>query len=70
MVAALGRVAGPEAVARIRFEPDAAIARIVGGWPGAWEMSRAEALGFAGDADFDSVIRAFVEEQASSRSQD
>jgi nucleoside-diphosphate-sugar epimerase len=70
MVAALGRVAGPEAVARIRFEPDAAIAGIVGGWPGAWRTSRAKALGFQGDADFDSVIRAYVEEQASSRSQD
>jgi nucleoside-diphosphate-sugar epimerase len=63
MLAALGRAAGPDAVARIRFEPDAAIARIVGGWPGAWDTSRAEALGFAGDADFDSVIRAYIEDQ-------
>jgi nucleoside-diphosphate-sugar epimerase len=63
MVAALGRVAGPETVARIRFEPDAAIAGIVGGWPGAWWTSRAKALGFQGDADFDSVIRAYIEDQ-------
>ena len=63
MVAALGRAAGPEAVARIHFEPDANIIRIVGGWPGAWDTSRAMALGFFGDADFDSVIRAYVKGQ-------
>jgi nucleoside-diphosphate-sugar epimerase len=63
MIAALSRVAGPETVARIRFEPDDAIARIVGGWPGAWETSRAEELGFAGDADVDSVIRAYLADE-------
>jgi nucleoside-diphosphate-sugar epimerase len=67
MVAALARVAGPEAVARIRFEPDANISRIVGGWPDAWDTTRAMALGFSGDADFDSVIRAYVKDQQNNK---
>ena len=36
MVAALGRVAGPEAVRHIRWQPDPAIERIVASWPAAW----------------------------------
>ena len=63
MIAALGRIAGPDAVARIRHEPDATITRIVGGWPGAWDTFRAEAMGFRGDADFDSVIQAHITDQ-------
>jgi nucleoside-diphosphate-sugar epimerase len=62
MIAALGRVAGPEVAARVRFERDPAIERIVASWPGAWDESRARRLGFAGDADFDAVVRAYVED--------
>ncbi len=61
MVAALARVAG-EAAARVRWEEDAAITRIVGSWPGAWNTSRAEALGLSGDQDFDAIVRAYVED--------
>ncbi len=61
MVAALGRVAGPEPVARITFSPDPAIERIVQSWPGAWDTARAAAMGFSGDPDFEAVIRSFME---------
>ena len=62
MVAALERVAGPEVARRVRWERDPALDRIVSSWPGAWDTRRAEALGFRGDADFDSIIRAYIED--------
>lgn len=62
MVAALARVAGPEVAARVRWEPDATITRIVGSWPGAWDVRRAQALGLAGDEDFDGIVRAYIED--------
>jgi nucleoside-diphosphate-sugar epimerase len=60
---ALRRVAGDEAVARIRHEPDETIMRIVAGWPRAFEAGRARALGFRADADFDEIIRVHVEDE-------
>ena len=60
MIAALGRVAGPEAVARIRRQPDATIRGIVAGWPRRFDATRAAALGFTADTDFDDVIRAHI----------
>lgn len=67
MVAALQRVAGAEAAARVRWERDEATNRIVASWPGAWDTRRAEVLGFSGDADFDSIIRAYIEDELSPR---
>jgi nucleoside-diphosphate-sugar epimerase len=63
MVAALGRVAGDDAVGRIRWEPDATVERIVGSWPAAWDASRARSLGFDGDADFDAIVRSHIEDE-------
>jgi nucleoside-diphosphate-sugar epimerase len=57
MVDALGRVAGPEPVSRIRWEREPRIERIVSTWPGAWDDSRARALGFPADSSYDDVIR-------------
>ncbi|SFU56940.1 D-erythronate dehydrogenase [Pseudoduganella namucuonensis] len=62
MVAALERAAGRAAVARIRYEPDPAVERIVRGWPAAWDASRALELGFEADADFDAIVRAYMED--------
>jgi nucleoside-diphosphate-sugar epimerase len=62
MVAALERVAGKDVVNRIRWARDPAIERIVGSWPGAWDTTRARALGFTGDADFDSIVRAYIDD--------
>jgi nucleoside-diphosphate-sugar epimerase len=63
MIAALRRVAGAEAAARVRFERDPLVERIVASWPGAWDSERARRLGFTGDADFDAVVRAYVEDE-------
>lgn len=62
MAAALGRVAGPEAVALLDRTPDPAIQRIVKSWPGRFEFERAARLGLRADADFDSIIRDYVRE--------
>ena len=64
MVAALETVAGPEPVARISFAPDPAVERIVNSWPAAWDVTRAKALGLTADADFESIVRAYIEETA------
>lgn len=63
MVAALEKVAGPEPVSRIVFARDPAIERIVNSWPGAWDVTRAQALGLAADADFESIISAYIEDE-------
>jgi len=68
MLAALETVAGPDAVARVRFEPDATIARIVTSWPGAFDVTRAQALGFRGDGDFTSIVRAYLAETSPAKS--
>jgi nucleoside-diphosphate-sugar epimerase len=60
---ALREVAGEEAVSRIRREPDAAIARIVAGWPGRFDPRRAHALGFRAETSFDELIRVYVEDE-------
>jgi len=62
-IAALERVAGAKATRLIRREPDAAIAAMVAGWPQAFEASRARALGFTADKDFDAIVRAHIEDE-------
>jgi nucleoside-diphosphate-sugar epimerase len=63
MIAALNRVAGPEVVARIRRQRDERIARMMSGWPGASDNTRAKEMGFPADENFDDVIRDFIEEE-------
>jgi len=60
MLAALARVCGAEVAARVRLQPDPAIAAIVNSWPGNFDAGYAKSLGFTADADFDGVIRAFL----------
>lgn len=62
-IAALGRVAGPKATALIRRQPDETIARIVAGWPQAFDASRAKSLGFVGETSFDEIIRIHIEDE-------
>jgi nucleoside-diphosphate-sugar epimerase len=61
MVGALERVAGREVAARVRWEKDARIDRMMNGWPGALDDARARALGFPADEDFDAMIRQYME---------
>ena len=60
MLEALRAVAGDAVAARVRFEPDAAINRIVAGWPGEFDTRRAQQLGFIADESFEQAIRAFI----------
>lgn len=62
-IAALERVAGADAVALIRRQPDQTIAGIVAGWPQAFDAGRAKALGFVGETSFDDIIRIYVEDE-------
>ncbi|GAA4454803.1 SDR family oxidoreductase [Nibrella saemangeumensis] len=57
MLDALGRATNAETLARVRFEPNEAISRIVSSWPGAIDNSRALSLGFQVDHHFDDFIR-------------
>jgi nucleoside-diphosphate-sugar epimerase len=62
MLDGLEIVAGALARARVRFEPDAGVTRIVGGWPAVFDNSRAARLGLEPDPDFLSIVRAYLAE--------
>jgi nucleoside-diphosphate-sugar epimerase len=64
MIAALERAAGPGASARIVFREDPVVRRIVSSWPACFDVSRAVALGFVGDLDFDALVREFLADEA------
>jgi nucleoside-diphosphate-sugar epimerase len=57
MIDAMGRVAGADTVARVRFVPDARIQGIVKTWPVRFRTERALAMGFKADPDFESIVR-------------
>lgn len=63
MVAALREVAGDAAAARIVWERDERVEKIVGSWPGRWDTSRAEGLGLSGERSFADVIRSYVADE-------
>ena len=62
MTAAVRRAGGSEAYARISWEPDPLIQRIISGWPQALATPRASALGFTADSGIDEVVQAFIED--------
>jgi nucleoside-diphosphate-sugar epimerase len=62
MVEALRTVGGDAAVKRINWQRDPLIERIVGSWPGAWDTTRANALGLNADASFEAIVSAYVED--------
>ena len=62
-IEALRRVAGDDAVELIRSEPDDAIARMIDGWPRAFDARRATELGFVAEREFDEIVRVYVEEE-------
>ena len=63
MIDAMGRVAGQEAVSRVKFVPDARIQGIVKTWPVRFRTERALAMGFRADGDFDSIVRDHMESE-------
>lgn len=66
-IAALRSVAGDTVVARIRREPDAAIMKIVSGWPTRFDAKRARALGFKVEDTFEEIIRAHIDDELGGR---
>src|SRR5262249_58673560 len=62
-IAALRRVAGDKVATLIRREPDPVIAKIVAGWPHAFDARRATALGFTAETSFDEIIRVHIEDE-------
>jgi nucleoside-diphosphate-sugar epimerase len=65
-IAALGRVAGPAATKLIRRQKDETVARIVAGWPQAFDAQRATKLGFRAETSFDEIIRIHIEDELTS----
>ena len=63
MVDALARVAGEDAVDRIRWQPDPAIQRIVETWPVRAEATRARSMGFTDDGSFDAILLAHIDDE-------
>lgn len=63
MLDALERVAGAKARARVTFEPDPFVRRIVEGWPMRFDIERAASLGFAADGSIEEIITGFVEDE-------
>ncbi len=60
MIDAMGRVAGPNCVGRVKFVPDARIQAIVKTWPVRFRTERALAMGFKPDDGFESVVRDYL----------
>ena len=61
MLQALEDVAGKEVAQRVTVEPDAAIARIVGGWPSTFDCQRTHRFGLKPDASYQDIIRQYIE---------
>jgi nucleoside-diphosphate-sugar epimerase len=63
-IAALERIAGRGAVRRIRRAPDAAIMKIVEGWPRNFDTRRSLSLGFTtAERSFDDIISIHIEDE-------
>jgi hypothetical protein len=60
MLAALERVAGPQALALVKRVPDPAIEAIVAGWPASFTAERARRLGFSQQEGVEEILRAFI----------
>ncbi len=61
-IEALRRVAGDDAVALIKRVPDPDIIKIVSLWPQNFDPQRALSLGFRAEADFDEIIKVYIDE--------
>ncbi len=67
MLAALRRVAGDAVAARVTFREDDAIGRIVKSWPVDFDTVFARKLGMRADADFESIVRQYVDDELDGR---
>ncbi len=60
MVKALGEVAGEDVAARVKWQLDPAIDRIVSTWPASFAPKLGTALGMKADDDFAGIVRAYM----------
>lgn len=63
IVETLSQVGGAAAVARVEWEPDETIERIVCSWPASWNTKRARALHFPADASYHAIVQAYLEDE-------
>jgi nucleoside-diphosphate-sugar epimerase len=63
MVDALKRVAGDATAARVQWQIDPVIDRIVATWPANFAPVLGPALGMRGDRDFDGIIRQYIDDE-------
>ncbi len=63
MLAALRRVCGDEVADRVEWRRDPSVEAVVATWPGCFDSVRARALGFHTDADFETIIRHYLEDR-------
>jgi len=66
MIESLRKISGDQVAARISVEPDSKVEAIVRSWPGAWDASRAKSLGLKADPNFESIIKAYIEDDLKS----
>ncbi|HEY5634495.1 MAG TPA: D-erythronate dehydrogenase [Burkholderiaceae bacterium] len=59
---ALRAVGGDAALALVRDEPDERVRRLVTTWAARFDTARARAMGFRPDADFERIVRGYVED--------
>ena len=60
MLDALQAVGGAKARALVRYEHDPVVARLVLGWPSAFDSARAARLGLEPDTDFSEIVRQYA----------
>jgi nucleoside-diphosphate-sugar epimerase len=60
MVDALRRIAGEATAARVKWQLDESVDRIVQTWPARFAPVLGPKLGMRADADFDSIVRAYI----------
>ena len=60
MVESLRRVAGDDVAARVKWQLDPVIDRLVSSWPQAFSADRGKALGMTADASFDDMVRDYM----------
>ncbi|MGE4611920.1 MAG: D-erythronate dehydrogenase [Paracoccaceae bacterium] len=62
MIAAMTAIAGPEAEARITWNPDPTVEAVVGGWRAEFVPKKALEMGFKADVSFADTVRWFLED--------
>jgi nucleoside-diphosphate-sugar epimerase len=63
MADALKRVAGADVAARIKWQHDPRIDRIVSTWPSNFDCAKGRSLGMRADTNFDDIIRAHIADE-------